>query len=77
MTANRFAHGLAISLWFGASAGLLAQNSSFAYDPSAEVKDGKTLTLRSAQGKPAWTPAADGVDGCGVAHLPLPRGTEM
>lgn len=153
MTANRLAHGLAITLWLGASAALLAQNSSFAYDQSAEVtvagkilhvvsftapdgtagvhfdfqtaagmlnvhvgpamfigmqnvsyyaddeveiagvksfvdgnkafiartvtKDGKALTLRSAEGKPSWTPAADGIDGCGVAHLALPRGTEM
>ena len=41
------------------------------------TKDGKTLTLRTADGKPVWTPAAEGVDGCGVAHLALPRGTEM
>ena len=40
-------------------------------------KDGKTLTLRSGEGKPAWAPAIDGTDGCGVAHAALPRGTEL
>jgi hypothetical protein len=41
------------------------------------IKDGKTLTLRNAAGKPAWTPATEGTDGCGVAHPALPRGTEL
>jgi len=41
------------------------------------TKGGKTLTLRTANGKPAWSPAIEGADGCGVAHAPLPRGTEM
>ena len=40
------------------------------------TKDGKTLTLRSAAGQPAWTPSAEGADGCGVNHTALPRGTE-
>jgi len=40
-------------------------------------KDGKTLTLRGADGKPAWTPATEGADGCGIAHPVLPRGTEL
>jgi hypothetical protein len=43
----------------------------------AVTKDGKTLTVRGADGKPAWTPASDGTDGCGVAHPALPRGTEL
>ncbi|HJZ76065.1 MAG TPA: hypothetical protein VKE51_30225 [Vicinamibacterales bacterium] len=43
----------------------------------AVTKDGKTLTLRSADGKPAWSPATDGTDGCGVAHPALPHGTEL
>jgi hypothetical protein len=38
---------------------------------------GKTLRLRAADGTPAWTPAEDGTDGCGVAHPALPRGTEL
>jgi len=41
------------------------------------TKDGQTLTLRAADGKPAWSPAVEGADGCGVAHPVLPRGTEM
>jgi hypothetical protein len=153
MTAKRFVRDFVFTLGLGASAALLAQSSSFTYDPSAEVavagkilhvvsfmapdgtagvhfdfqtpagmlnvhvgpamfigmqnvsyyaddqveivgvksfvdgnkafiarsvtKDGKTLAVRSAEGTPAWTPAADGIDGCGVAHAPLPRGTEM
>ena len=40
-------------------------------------KDGKTLKLRKADGTPAWTPATEGTDGCGVAHTALPRGTEL
>jgi hypothetical protein len=43
----------------------------------AVTKDGKTLTLRGSDGKPAWTPASEGVDGCGVNHLGVPRGTEL
>jgi hypothetical protein len=43
----------------------------------AVTKDRKTLVLRGDDGKPAWTPAIDGTDGCGVAHPGLPRGTEL
>jgi hypothetical protein len=39
--------------------------------------DGKVLQLRTAEGKPLWTPSTDGADGCGVAHPALPRGTEL
>ena len=40
-----------------------------------EVKrNGKTLTLRAADGSPRWS-AGEGIDGCGVDHAPLPRGT--
>ena len=41
------------------------------------TKDGKTLTLRGADGRPVWKPATEGVDGCGVEHPALPRGTEL
>jgi hypothetical protein len=35
-------------------------------------KDGKTLTLRSADGTPRWPYAtADDPDGCGVSHAPV------
>jgi hypothetical protein len=40
------------------------------------TRDGKTLMARVADGTPAWTPAVEGTDGCGVTHLALPRGTE-
>lgn len=40
-------------------------------------KDGKTLSLRNVEGKPAWTPATEGADGCGVGHPALPRGSEL
>jgi hypothetical protein len=43
----------------------------------AITKDGKTIVLRGEHGKPAWTPAIDGTDGCGVAHPAIPRGTEL
>jgi hypothetical protein len=32
------------------------------------TRAGRVLTLRSADGVPAWTPNAEGSDGCGVAH---------
>lgn len=39
-------------------------------------KGAAVLTLRTAEGAPKWTPAIEGVDGCGVNHPGLPRGTE-
>lgn len=44
---------------------------------SIKKADGKALMLRGPDGKPLWTPAVDGTDGCGVAHPALPRGTEL
>ena len=44
---------------------------------SIKKADGKTLTLRGPDGRPLWTPAVNGTDGCGVAHAALPRGTEL
>jgi hypothetical protein len=44
---------------------------------SITKSDGKTLELRGPDGKPAWTPAVNGTDGCGVSHPALPRGTEL
>jgi hypothetical protein len=43
----------------------------------AIMKGSTMLVLRDAEGKPRWTPATDGTDGCGVAHPPLPRSTEF
>jgi hypothetical protein len=40
------------------------------------IQKGSTvLALRGADGLPKWT-GDDGIDGCGVNHLPLQRGTE-
>ena len=152
MTRSGIACGVALALWLGTPAAAFAQESSFTYDPSAEItvsgtvlavaafpvadggvgvhldlktpdgtlnvhvapalfvgqanfwffaddqieivgarasidgnsafiaravkKDGKTLALRAPDGRPMWKPAAEGADGCGVDHAPLPRGTE-
>jgi hypothetical protein len=38
-------------------------------------KGSQVLVLRSDVGAPKWTPASDGIDGCGVNHLPLQRTT--
>lgn len=39
-------------------------------------KGSNMLVLRDATGKPKWTGFDDGIDGCGVNHIPLPRNTE-
>jgi hypothetical protein len=52
-------------------------NKSFLVRTIKKTADGKTLELRDAEGKPRWTPATNGTDGCGVAHPALPRGTEL
>jgi hypothetical protein len=39
-------------------------------------KGSDVLVLRNADGIPKWAGDRDGIDGCGVNHLPLPRGTE-
>ena len=54
---------------------LIDENNSF-IARSITKDDGKTLTLRRADGTPVWSPAIDGADGCGVNHPALPRGTE-
>jgi hypothetical protein len=38
-------------------------------------KGSQVLTLRGDNGMPKWKPAIDGIDGCGVNHLPLQRTT--
>ena len=42
----------------------------------AIMKGSSMLVLRDGEGRPRWTPADDGTDGCGVNHPPLPRATE-
>jgi hypothetical protein len=39
-------------------------------------KGSDMLVLRDDTGKPKWTGSDDGIDGCGVNHIPLPRNTE-
>ncbi len=39
-------------------------------------KGSQMLVLRDDAGKPKWTGFDDGIDGCGVNHIPLPRNTE-
>jgi hypothetical protein len=34
-------------------------------------KGSHVLTLRTDAGAPKWSPASEGIDGCGVNHLPL------
>ena len=34
-------------------------------------KGSQVLVLRSDSGVPKWSPATEGIDGCGVTHLPL------
>jgi hypothetical protein len=38
-------------------------------------KGSQVLVLRTDAGVPKWTPVTDGIDGCGVNHLPLQRTT--
>ena len=38
-------------------------------------KGSQVLVLRSDAGAPRWNPAVDGIDGCGVNHLPVQRTT--
>lgn len=38
-------------------------------------KGSQVLVLRSEDGAPKWMPAVEGIDGCGVNHLPVLRTT--
>ena len=41
------------------------------------IQKGSTmLVLRDDAGKPKWGGADEGIDGCGVNHIPIPRNTE-
>jgi hypothetical protein len=55
----------------------VVQDGNKSFVARAITKDLTTLVLRGDDGKPAWTPAIDGIDGCGVNHAALPKGTEM
>lgn len=39
-------------------------------------KGSNMLVLRDDTGKPKWTGFDNGIDGCGVNHIPLPQNTE-
>jgi len=39
-------------------------------------KGSSMLVLRDSAGKPKWPGFDEGIDGCGVNHIPLPRNTE-
>jgi hypothetical protein len=51
-------------------------DGNHAFIAKAVQKGSAVLQLRTAEGAPKWAPAVDGVDGCGVNHAGLPRGTE-
>ena len=40
-------------------------------------KGSHVLTLRTDAGAPKWAPANEGIDGCGVNHLPLVHRTTL
>jgi hypothetical protein len=71
------------NVWFEADDQVEIIGTRTAHDGNVAVwaksiqKKGRTvLALRNTDGTPAWTPATDGADGCGVDHPPLQRGTE-
>jgi hypothetical protein len=47
-----------------------------AFLAKAVQKGSTVLIVRSDDGTPKWSPATNSVDGCGVNHPGLPRGTE-
>src|SRR5262245_65456463 len=40
-------------------------------------KGSQVLVLRGDTGSPKWSPSFDGIDGCGVNHLPLRQRTSV
>ena len=55
---------------------LESRDASRAVWAKAIQKGSAMLVMRDADGTPKWTPPTDGVDGCGVNHPPLQRGSE-
>ena len=39
-------------------------------------KGNQMLVVRDETGRPKWTGFDNGIDGCGVNHIPIPRNTE-
>ena len=69
------------NFWFFADESLAVVGARVSADANGPVwakslqKGSAILVLRSDEGKPKWTPATDGIDGCGVNHPPLQRTT--
>jgi hypothetical protein len=54
----------------------VVQDGNKAFIARTVKRGGKLLTVRADNGEPAWSPAAEGVDGCGVAHPPIARSAD-
>lgn len=55
--------------------GAVEPESDGAIWAKAVQKGSAVLALRNDVGAPKWKPATDGIDGCGVNHLPIQRTT--
>jgi hypothetical protein len=55
----------------------VAQDGNKSFVARIIKRGDQTFTVRTDEGKPAWTPQIEGTDGCGVNHPALPRGTEL
>ncbi len=69
------------NFWFFADDPVTIVGSRMTLDGNVSIwaksiqKSSEMLVVRHADGAPKWS-ADDGIDGCGVNHLPIPRGTE-
>ena len=69
------------NFWFFADEPLVVVGARVSPDANGPIwarllqKGSAILVLRSDEGTPKWTPATDGIDGCGVNHPPLQRTT--
>ena len=71
------------NFWFFADDKIEIVGSRVSFDDNTAIwakaiqKGSQILVLRNPDGTPKWTDqAADGIDGCGVNHVPLARATE-
>ena len=69
------------NFWFFADDQVTIVGSRLVRDDNVSIlaksvqKGSDVLVLRNADGTPKWA-GDDGIDGCGVNHLPIARGTE-
>jgi len=69
------------NFWFFADDKVTIIGSRVSVDGNTSIwvksiqKGSDMLVLRNADGTPKWS-GDDGIDGCGVNHLPIARGTE-